>query len=78
MTDFVAQIGLMSNFLLPLSDVSYGNSFGYTKRSETVEDRNADLGLRNLPMEVPRRKALPQQFHTLYPVSCRPTEILRI
>ncbi len=57
-TGFVAQIGLRPDFPLALTDLSYGNSFGYTKRSKAVEDRSADLDLRNLPIEVPRREAL--------------------
>jgi len=32
---FVAQIGPRPDFPLPLTDLSYGNSFGYAKRSET-------------------------------------------
>jgi hypothetical protein len=33
---FVAQIGLRSDFPLPLTDLSYGNSFGYAKCCESV------------------------------------------
>jgi len=51
---------------LPLSDLSYSNSFGDAKRSEAVEDRGADLDLRDLPVEAPRREALTEQFHTMH------------
>ena len=33
---FVAQIGLRPDFPLPLTDLSYGNSFGYAKCCESV------------------------------------------
>jgi len=63
---FVAQIGLRSTSPLPQTDLSCGSSFGYAKRSEPVEDRSADLDLRDLAIEVPRREALTEQFHTMH------------
>ena len=56
----------MSDFPLPRTDLSYGNSFGYAKSCEAIEDRGADLDLRNLPIEVSRREALTEQFHTMH------------
>jgi len=61
----------MSGFPLPRTDLSYGNSFGYAKSCERVEYRGADLDLRNLPIEVSRRKALTEQFHTMHPLPGR-------
>lgn len=55
---FVAQIGLRSGSPLPLTDLSYGNSFRYAKSCEFVENCGANLDLRNLPLEVPCGEAL--------------------
>ncbi len=62
----VAQTGLRLASPLPQTDLSYDNSFGYAKRSEAVEDRGANLDLGNLALEVPRREALTEQFHTVH------------
>ena len=55
---FVAQIVLSTGFPLPLTDLSYGNSFRYAKSCECVEDCGADVDLRNLPLEVSCGEAL--------------------
>ena len=39
---------------------------GYANFCEAVEDRGADLDLRNLSIEVTRREALTEQFHTMH------------
>lgn len=63
---FVAQIGLMSVFPLPQTDLAYGYGTRYAKNCEAVEDRGADLDLCNLTLEVARRKALAKQFYTMH------------
>ena len=55
---FVAQNRLRSGSPLPLTDLPYGNSFGYAKSCEFVENCGADLDLRNLPLEVSCGEAL--------------------
>ena len=63
---FVAQTGLRLASPLPQTDLSHDNSFEYAKRSEAVEDRGADLDPGNLALEVLRREALTEQFHTVH------------
>jgi hypothetical protein len=67
-TGIVAQIGLRSAFPFPQMDLSYGNSFGYAKGSEAVEDRGAYLDLRDLAIKVSCGQALPEQLHTMHPL----------
>lgn len=40
----------------------------YDKSCETIQDRGADLDLRNLSIEVARREALTEEFHTMHPI----------
>jgi hypothetical protein len=54
---FVAQIGLKSCFPLPWRDSAYGYSTRYAQCCEAVQDRGADLDLRNLTIEVACREA---------------------
>ena len=63
---FVGQIGLRLCFPFPRTDLAYGDGARYAKSCEAVQDRGADLDLRNLPIEVPRREALTEEFHTLH------------
>ncbi len=66
MNGFVAQIGLGTVFPLPRTDLAYCHGMGYDKSCEAVQDRGTDLDLRNLTIEVARRKALTKQFHTTH------------
>ncbi len=59
---FVAQLSQRSDFPLPQADLSYGICLGYAKSGKSVEDRG------NLPIEVTRREALTEQFHTMHPL----------
>ena len=53
---FVAQIGLSLDFPLPRTDLAYGHGARYAKSCEAIQDRGADLDLRNLSIEIPPRK----------------------
>jgi hypothetical protein len=53
---FVVQFGLWLDFALPQR--SYGLWTRYAKCREAIEDRDMDLYLRNLSIEVARRQAL--------------------
>lgn len=55
---FVAQIFLRPDSPLPQTDLAYGDGTLYAKSCEAVQDRDTDLDLRNLPIEVARRQAL--------------------
>ncbi len=63
---FVAQIVLRSYFPLPQTDLAYRLCFGNAKSGEAVKDRSTDLDFRDLPIEVTRREALTEQFHTMH------------
>ena len=41
---------------------------GYAERSISVQDRDTDLDLFDLTVEVPRHEALPEQFHAVHPL----------
>ena len=62
---FVAQIGLRLCFPLPRTDLAYGDGARYAKSCEAIQDRGADLDLRNLSIEVARREALIEELHTM-------------
>lgn len=51
---------------LPRTDLSYDLCCGYAKSGVAIEHDDANLGLRNLSVEVPRHEALPHQFHTMH------------
>lgn len=55
---FVAQIGLSRCFPLPQTNLAHSHCSGYAKSGERVEDRRADLDLRDLPIEVAGGEAL--------------------
>ena len=57
---FVAQIGCRTFFPLPQTDLGYGLSDRYAKRSITIEHGDTDLDFRNLSVEVPRHQRLAQ------------------
>jgi hypothetical protein len=63
---FVAQIGLSLDFPLPRTDLAYGHGTRYAKSCEAIQDRGADLDLRNLSIEVARCEALTEEFHTMH------------
>lgn len=58
-------------FPVPQTDSAYSDGTGCTKNCEAVEDRGADLDLRNLKIEVARREALAKQFYTMHPLTDR-------
>lgn len=66
MSGFVAQIGLSLDFPFPRTDLAYGAGTRYAKSCETIQDRGADLDLRNLSTEVARCEALIEEFHTMH------------
>ena len=55
---FVAQIGWRTFYPLPQTDLAYWLSDGYAKSSVAVEDRDTDLDLCDLPIEIPRHQRL--------------------
>ena len=57
-TGFVAQIGWRTFYPLPQTDLAYWLSDGYAKSSVAVEDRDTDLDLCDLPIEIPRHQRL--------------------
>ena len=63
---FFVQIGLRSHFPLLWTDLAYGDGTRYAKSCEAIQDRGADLDLRNLSIEVARREALTEEFHTMH------------
>ena len=50
----------------PRTDLACDLSNRYAKSGVAVENGNADLNFRDLPVEVPRHEALPQQLHTMH------------
>ncbi|MDB4053754.1 hypothetical protein N9499_07490 [Octadecabacter sp.] len=55
---FVAQIGCRTFFPLPQTDLGYGLSDRYAKRSIAIERGDTDLDFRNLSVEVPCHERL--------------------
>ena len=53
-------------FPLPQTDLGYGPSVRYAKRSIAIEHGDADLDFRDLPFEVPRHERLAHQFQTMH------------
>ena len=50
----------------PWTDLACDLSNRYAKSDVAVENGNADLNFRDLPVEVPRHEALPQQLHKMH------------
>ena len=63
----VAQFGLSLDFPLPRTDSACGHCSGNAGSSEAIQDRGADLHLRNLPIKVASDKTLTRSFHTTHP-----------
>ena len=49
---FVAQIRCRAGFPFPRTDLSYGRCAGYAKSGVAVENGDADLDFRDLPIKV--------------------------
>ena len=49
-----------------LGNAGYDLSDWYAKSCVLIEDGYADLDFCDLPVEVPRHEALPQQLHTMH------------
>ena len=49
---FVAQIRCRAGFPFPRTDLSYGRCDGYAKSGVAVENGDADLDFRDLPIKV--------------------------
>lgn len=60
LNDFVAQIGVWSDFPFPRTELFYGLCDGYAERGVAIENGNSDLDLCNLTVEVPHHEALAQ------------------
>ena len=63
---FVAQIVCRAFFPLPQTDLAYGVSDRYAKRSIAIENGNTDLDLGDLPVEVPCHERLAHQFQAVH------------
>lgn len=57
---FVVQIGLNVGFSFTQPDLPYGLCDRYAKSGVAVEDGDADLDFRDLPLEIPRHERLAQ------------------
>ena len=52
LSSFVAQIRCRAGFPFPRTDLSYGRCAGYAKSGVAVENGDADLDFRDLPIKV--------------------------
>lgn len=51
---------------MPQTGLSYGLCDGYAKSGVTIEHRDPDLELRDLPVEVSRHEALAEEFDAFH------------
>lgn len=69
--DSVAQISYRTGHPFPQTESSHGFRDGDAKGGVTIQDRDTNLNLRDLSVEVARHEALAQQFHAMHPLTDR-------